>query len=60
MEVRIIETSRGDYMVEAGYTIETIRNPFGPGYIMPGFIAYRKEHAETLREAKQIAKRIAK
>lgn len=60
MEVRITESGHGGYMVEAGYTIETIRNPFGPGYIMPGFIAYRKEHAETLREAKQIAKRIAK
>ena len=60
MEVRITESGHGGYIVEAGYTIKTIQNPFGPGYIMPGFIAYRKEHAETLREAKQIAKRIEK
>lgn len=60
MEVRIRETSHGGYIVEAGRRIEATRNPFGYGSLMPGFIAYRSEHADTLREAKQVAKRIAK
>lgn len=60
MEIRIIETSRGDYMVEAGNRIESMPNPFGPGYIMPGLIVYRSSRADTLSEAKRIAKQITK
>lgn len=60
MEVRIRETSHGGYTVEAGYTAKAQHNPLGIGSIMPGFIAYRSEHADTLKEAKQIAKRITK
>ena len=60
MVVRIRESSHGGYMVELGEETKTTKNPLGCGSIMPGFLAYRSEHAYTLNEAKQIAKRLAK
>ena len=57
MQIRIRESAHVDYVVEVGKTIETQENPIGIGYIMPAFIVYKSSHHNTLKEAKEEAKR---
>lgn len=57
MQIRIRESAHGGYVVEVGKTLETQENPIGIGYIMPAFIVYKSSHHNTLKEAKEEAKK---
>lgn len=54
LEKRIRKSSLGDYVAEWGIAHEeSIPNPNGIGFIMPGFFVYRSSHYDTLEEAEK-------
>ena len=53
MEWRIRKDSIGRWVAEKGVEIKEGPNPFGPGYIMPGFMVYELHTFKTEKDAKK-------
>lgn len=60
MEIRIIESSHGGYIVEKGLQHEGgVEVGYKPGCTMKAFIIYEMAHYDTLEEATKAADRMA-